>query len=285
MMKTMPKKENLVDNWNKAYKDLSTSYDEKLITPNKIVMYAQYQIVHEHIRHFLKDIESPKILEVGCGGARQSLFLALHDFDVTCADSSPEAIRLAKANFASRNAKGVFVSDDLLNSKLPAVTYDCVMSFGLLEHFEDIGPIINSMTNLLKPGGIQIHCVVPKKFSTDTIMNCVWFPARFTRNIIRRNFKDIFRKSFRDFPHYENSFSAKEYCRVFRDAGNQILKNEADGILYPFIAQLPFGINDMIAARFSDILSKLMIRTSRSESRIPHFLACSFLIVCRKDEN
>ncbi len=281
----MPKKENLVANWNRAYKDLSTSYDDRLITPNKIMTYVQNQIVHEHIRHFLQDKDSPKILEVGCGGARQSLFLALDGYDVTCADSSPEAIRLAQSNFASRNAKGVFVSDDLLNSKLSAVTYDCIMSFGLLEHFEDIGPVINSMTNLLKPGGIQIHCVIPKKFSTESIMNCVWFPARFIRNIIRRNFKDILRKSFRDFPHYENTFSAKEYCRVFRDAGNQILKNEAGGILYPFIGQLPFGINDMIAAKFGISLADLIIRTSRSESRVPHFLACSFLIVCRKDEH
>ena len=279
----MPKKENRVDNWNKDYKDLSITYDERLITPNNLVNYVQFHIVHEHIRNFLKDIDSPKILEVGCGGGRQSLFLALRGFEVTCADNSSEAIRLAQTNFASRNVKGVFVLDNLLNSRLPSASYDCVMSFGLLEHFENIKPVINSMTNLLKPGGIQIHCVIPKKFSTESIMNFIWYPARFIRNVIRRNFRDIFSRSYRDFPHYENSFSAKDYCRVFMEEGNLIIKCEAGGVLYPFIAQLPFGINNFLVTRFSGVLSNLIKRTSRSESKILHLLSVSFLIVCCKD--
>jgi len=277
------KKENLIDNWNEAYKDLPTTYDERLITANSISVNMQYAIVHDHIRNVLSDVDNPKILEVGCGGGRQSLYLALRGFDVTCADNSPDAIRLAQANFASRNAKGVFIVDDLLNTTLESASYDCVMSFGLLEHFENLEPVIKSMTNLLKPGGVQIHCIIPKKFSTDSIMNCIWYPARFIRNIVRRDFKDIFNRSYRDFPHYENSFSAEEYCKVFVKEGNQIIKCEASGLLYPFIAQLPFGIGSVLVSRFSGVLSNLIKKTSRSESKTMHFFSCAFLTLCRKN--
>jgi hypothetical protein len=46
-------------------------------------------------------------------------------------------------------AEGAFVLDDLLNSKLPDHCFDVVMSFGLLEHFEDLQPLTASLTRPL----------------------------------------------------------------------------------------------------------------------------------------
>jgi len=279
----MQKKENRINNWDQAYKKLLTTYDERPLTLANLVNYQGHKFMLEDVLNYLKGVACPKFLEVGCGGAQASLFLALRGFDVSCVDNSPEAIRLAKDNFASQNAKGIFVVDDLLNSQLPKASYDCIMSGGLLEHFEDIRPVIHAMTSLLKPRGLQIHCIIPKKFSTDSIMNFVKYPARFIRNAAKRDFEDIFYKSFRDFPHYENSFSAKEYCCVFREEGNTIIKSRAGGLLYPFMAQLPFGAGNFLARRFSGALCNLIKKTDRSESGILHFLSPTFQIVCRKN--
>jgi 2-polyprenyl-3-methyl-5-hydroxy-6-metoxy-1,4-benzoquinol methylase len=278
----MPEKGNKVENWNESYEHFKTTYSEIIDTPANLVNKMQFEFVLEDIERFLPVPRQGKILECGCGGARTSLYLARRGFDVTCSDYAPEAIRLAEDNFAACNARGTFLLDDLLNSKIPAGSFECAMSFGLLEHFEDLQPIVASITKLVMPGGIQIHCIIPKKLSTQTLMNLALYPFRFARNLLHGKFERIFGASFRDFPHYENSYTAEEYCRAFRREGNTILRCEAGGILFPFIA-LPMGIGNMLVKACSITLSKLIRRTDRTESRFLHLIAPTFYIVCRKN--
>ena len=130
-----------------------TSYSEVLDTPANLVNNIQWQFVMEDIKKYLPNFLKGKILECGCGGARTSLYLARRGFNVACSDYAPEAIRLAKDNFATGKAKGKFIQDDLLNSKIPAASFDCVMSFGLLEHFKDLHQILSSTTKFNKTRG------------------------------------------------------------------------------------------------------------------------------------
>ncbi|MFH2138231.1 MAG: class I SAM-dependent methyltransferase [Candidatus Omnitrophota bacterium] len=281
----MEKKGNEIKNWDYSYKDFKTTYTECPTTPAGLVNYLQFQFVQEDIDRYLSSKDKLRILEVGCGGARTSLFLASRGYDVTCADFSPEAIRLAKENFASFGAEGNFVQDDLLNSKLPEESFDCVMSFGLLEHFEKLNQVVKASTQLLKPGGIQIHCVITRKFSTQTVMQILFYPVNLIKNLLNsKRHKNIFKKSYRDFPHYENAFSYREYCRIFQEEGNSVLKCEAGGVLYPFIAFLPFGIGNFVVTKFQKVLSELIRKIDRSESKIMHFFSPTFLIICRKDQ-
>lgn len=277
----MSKKGNKAENWDLSYEHLKTTYSETIDTAANLVNIMQHEFVLEDIKRFLPASGQKKILECGCGGARTSLYLAKRGFDVTCSDYSPEALRLAKDNFAAFNIKASFLEDDLLNSKIPVESFDCVMSFGLLEHFEDLQPIITSITKLVKPGGIQIHNIIPKKISTQTLMNIILYPYSFIRNMLNGKFEGIFTKSYRDFPHYENTFTAKEYCRAFEREGNVILRCEAGGILYPFFS-LPMGIGERFIKLFPEIFVKLIRMTSRTESKLLHILGMSFYIVCKK---
>ncbi|RJP24826.1 MAG: class I SAM-dependent methyltransferase [Deltaproteobacteria bacterium] len=277
----MPKKGNRVENWNVSYEQLGTTYRESIEDIGDLVNNLQYEFVLEDIVRFLPSSREGKVLEVGCGGARTSLYLANRGFDVTCSDYAPEAIRLAKDNFAAHGARGKFVQDDLLHSILPAESFDCVMSFGLLEHFEDIRQVIGCITKLVKPGGIQIHCIITKKFSTQTLVNVLFYPYRFAKDLLRGNFRGIFRRSYRDFPHYENTFSAWEYCRAFREEGNEVLRCEAGGILFPFIS-LSTGVGKAFLRAFPVSLPRLIRVTDRTENRVMHILSPTFYIVCRK---
>jgi 2-polyprenyl-3-methyl-5-hydroxy-6-metoxy-1,4-benzoquinol methylase len=277
----MSKKENKVENWNSAYQGLRTTYSEELNTPANLVNRLQYEFVAEDIERFLPSREGCRVLEVGCGGARTSLYLALRGYDATCSDNAPEALRLAQSNFEAAGARGTFVRDDLLNSTLPADSFDCVMSFGLLEHFENLHPVLAATTRLTRPGGLQIHCIIPKKLSTQTLMNAIYFPGRLARNVIRGRFEQLVAKSFRDFPHYENSYSAKEYSEAFEREGNTVLRCEAGGALVPFLF-LPFGIGNRLVSSFPDGLAKLVRRMDRTESELMHRLAVTFYIVSRK---
>jgi 2-polyprenyl-3-methyl-5-hydroxy-6-metoxy-1,4-benzoquinol methylase len=270
-----------VETWNVSYEQLKTTYSETIDSPANLVNTLQYEFVLEDIERYLPNPKEARILECGCGGARASLYLAKRGFDVTCSDYAPEALRLAKDNFAACDVKGTFLQDDLLNSGIPVESFDCVMSFGLLEHFEDLRLILSNITKLVKPGGIQIHCVIPKKLSTQTLMNLVLYPLRFTKNLLSGKYERIFTASFRDFPHYENSFSAEEYCRAFEFEGNVILRCEAGGVLFPFLI-LPLGIGGRLVKAFPQFFAKAVRMTDRTESKLMHLISPTFYIVCRK---
>lgn len=277
------KKENSIENWDDSYKDFETTYSENHNTLSNLANNVQHHMVYEDIIKFLPDGNSSKILEVGCGGARTSLFLALRGFDTTCTDYATEATRLAASNYAAMDVSGKIIQDNLLNSKLPGESFDCVMSFGLLEHFEDLQPVIKNITRLVRPGGIQIHNIITKKYSTQSIMDAVWFPLKLVRNIfIKRDYYDVIRRSYRDFPHYENSFSATEYCNHFTQEGNSILRCSPSGVLYPFVA-LPLGIGNYIANKFSNSLYPIIKQTNSTESKMLHLVSPAFYIVARKN--
>lgn len=277
----MSKKGNVVSNWNSSYENLPTTYSTSFDTPSNIANIIQHEFVLEDVKKYLQPNSDLKILEVGCGGARTSVFLARNGYNTTCTDSSPEAIRLATANFKSWGLTSKVIQDDIFNSKLQKGTYDCVMSFGLLEHFEELDPVISSINSFLRPGGIHIHCIIPKKFSTETIMNLLMFPLRFMKNILTLKFDRIFVRSFRDFPHYENSYSVSDYCSAFERAGNLILRREAGGIIFPFY-NLPFGLGNFIAKTFGRQLYKLTRIIDRTESPLLHKISVTFYIVARK---
>jgi 2-polyprenyl-3-methyl-5-hydroxy-6-metoxy-1,4-benzoquinol methylase len=276
------KKGNYVENWNDSYRNFHTTYDESQVTTSNIANYVGFTFVYEDLLKYLPGIKNAKVVEVGCGGARTSLFLAMQGCEVICVDNSPEAIRLAKDNFASKNAQGTFVLEDLLNSSLPEGSFDCVMSFGLLEHFPDIHVPIKAITKLLKPGGIHIHNIIPKKFSSQIVMHALYFPVIYLKNAYRNSsFRGIIQKSFRDFPHYENSFSVREYANVFTQEGCEVLRCEAEGFLYPFI-NLPMGLGNLISRKCPNIMASLFRATDRSQSRLMHFVSPTFYIVSRK---
>lgn len=277
----MNKKGNVVSNWNSSYENLPTTYSTSFDTPSNIANIIQHEFVLEDIKRNLPERSDLRILEVGCGGARTSVFLARNGYDTTCTDSSPEAIRLAIANFESLGLVSRVLQDDIFNSNLQKNAYDCVMSFGLLEHFEELDPVISSINSFLRPGGIHIHCIIPKKFSTETIMNLLLFPFRFIKNVLTHHWKRIFIRSFRDFPHYENSYSVSDYCSAFERAGCLVLQREAGGTIFPFY-NLPFGLGNLIARTFGRYLYKLTRMIDRSESSLLHKMSVTFYIVARK---
>lgn len=274
-------KGNYISNWEADYENLKTTYSEKISSPSSLANYVQYKNVYEHILRYSSKKSLSKIIEVGCGGARSALFLAKQGMDVTCSDFAPEALRLAKDNFRVNGAEGRFVQDDLLNSKLEKEAYDCVMSFGLLEHFVDVEPVMKSMTNLLAPGGLQIHTIIPKKFSTQVLADVVWYPFRFFKRLLKGQFEGIFTKSFRDFPHYENSYDASRYCDFLRRHGHEILHCEATGSLYPFIS-LPLGLGSLLVRSARKPLLHVFSSVDIGTSRFAHFISPCYYIVARK---
>lgn len=273
------------ENWGSAYIGKAVTYVEVPRNPSDLEQMWNYKVVNDHIVNHLSNIKNPKIIEVGCGGARNALYLALQGFDVTCADYSQEALRLARANFDAFDAKGSFLLDDLMDSIIPDNTFDCVMSFGLLEHFSDLKPIIDNLTRIVKPGGIHIHLVIPKKFSTQTIMNILFFPVKLANNLIvrRQPLRGILRRSYRNFPHYENTFFWHEYCKAFEEGHNEVLKCEPGGLILPFTYWLTYiGLGYPVVKLFQSQIIKINDRVRNSTSPLIYRLSQTYTIIGRK---
>ena len=274
------------ENWGSAYTGKVVTYVEDIRNPSDLEQMWNYKVVYDHIVNNLSNIKNPKIIEVGCGGARNALYLALQGFDVTCADYSPEALRLARANFDAFGAKGSFLLDDLMDSIIPDNTFDCVMSFGLLEHFSNLKPIIEKLTRIVKPGGIHIHLVIPKKYSTQTIMNILAFPVKLVNNLIVRKqpLRGILKRSYRNFPHYENTFMWHEYCRAFEESCNEVLKCEPGGLFLPLIAwPMYIGLGYPVIKLFQSQIIKLNNMVRNSTSPLVYRLSQTYTIIARKN--
>ena len=273
------------ENWENAYTHLEVTYTENPLNPSQVELLWNYKVVHDAIVNYLPGIEKPKVIEVGCGGARNSVYLALQGIDVTCSDYSKEALRLAQANFDAHGVKGHFLLDDLMDSTIPDNTYDCIMSFGLLAHFSELKPIIDNLTRIIKPEGIHIHVVIPKKFSTQVIMNIIMYPIKLAINLFvrRQSLRGILRRSYRNYPHFENTFSRQEYCKAFEENGNEIIKCEPGGLIIPFIYWSTFiGLGYPVVKLFSRQIIKINEWVRHSRSSLIYFLSQTFIIYSRK---
>ena len=155
----------------------------------------------------------------------------------------------------------------------------------MLEHFSDIKPIINTLTRILKPGGIHIHLIIPKKFSTQIIMNILMFPVKLIYNIVkRRPLHGILRRSYRNFPHYENSFSLQEYSKAFEKYGNTVIETNLGGLLIPFTNNLRYiGLGTLFVKLFQKNIIKINNLVKDSKSSIIYRLSPTFTIVSRKN--
>ena len=275
------------DNWEHAYTHLEVTYTENPRTPSQVELLWNYKVIHDTIINYLPNVEKLKVIEVGCGGARNAVYLALRGMDVTCSDYAEDALRLAKANFNANGAKGKFLSDDLLDSAIPDNSYDCVMSFGLLEHFEKLEPIIEGVTRIVKPGGIHIHVIIPKKFSTRVIVSTLMFPFKLALNLFvrRQRLKGILKRSYRNFPHFESTFTRHDYARVFEKSGNKVLKCEPGGLIIAFLDPLTqIGLGYPLVKLFSNQIISINEWVRNSRSKMTYSFSQSFILYCRKNK-
>lgn len=123
------------------------------------------------------------VLEVGCGSARLSTYMAAQGYVVTGLDYSSNALQVAYQNLLklvgdgdmagfSEHVERVNVGPHRLvlgdATDLPFLNgeFDIVLSTGLLEHFREPDRVVGEMVRVLKPGGFFYSDVVPRKFSS-----------------------------------------------------------------------------------------------------------------------
>src|SRR4051812_11632378 len=101
-----------------------------------------------------------KILEIGCGAGRFSIPLLDQGFSLTCIDTSAELVEVFKKHLKPHHKAHVACKDVYHLEG----TFDHIIGFFVLHHFEDHGPLFEKLKALLKPGG-KIGFVEPNPFN------------------------------------------------------------------------------------------------------------------------
>ncbi|MBI3026871.1 class I SAM-dependent methyltransferase [Candidatus Woesearchaeota archaeon] len=106
----------------------------------------------EAIYKLLKSINAYRILDVGCGLGKVSVYLAGKGLDVTGIDISPRLIKLAKDK-AKKNKLKVRFECIRLEKIHPKEKFDAVLFAGVLEHIEHEERMMAEARRVLKNNG------------------------------------------------------------------------------------------------------------------------------------
>lgn len=107
----------------------------------------------------LPDLRGKRVAELGGGGSYFLVGIAKQGALVTAVDYSEVGIELTKKIFAANRVVGDAICADVFNWH-PAVRFDAVLHFGLIEHFEDPVPLLRVCDALLAKEG-QVIFVMP----------------------------------------------------------------------------------------------------------------------------
>lgn len=162
------------------------------------------------------------VLECGCGAAGIGVDLGLQGWRVTGLDISEDALEMARQNAVSH---GLGEELKLLVGRVeappvPDGSFDVVTSFGLLEHFEDMGPVMDGMVRTIRPGGLFVAEVVsfrPSALVAGRLFNMAVSAGYNLARLRARKALQSWRKLVPDF--YEKPLGRNGCRRVLEQAG------------------------------------------------------------------
>jgi tellurite methyltransferase len=100
-----------------------------------------------------------KVLDVGCGGGRNLIYLLQNGFEVYGVDPNPEAVKAVRqlsSTLASNNALENFTVASAENLPFEAASFDLIICSAVLHFAQDhdhFDSMLRSIWRVLKPGG------------------------------------------------------------------------------------------------------------------------------------
>jgi len=221
-MGNFQKKGNLIKDWDKHWVGKE---EANMPRGSKEWINLCWQMGFEYWEQvFEKFSPGKEMLECGAGTAKVSVHMAKKGYNCTMLDNSETGLNYGKIEFAGAGLEGKFVLGDVMKLPFKDGTFDIVFSGGLLEHFEDVRPVIKEMVRVLRPGGVFSADIIPKSrwFSTQGLADRLAFCGSIFLRIVKLQLKDAVKNSRQPFPFYESPMSCGGYRKIIKEAG---LKN------------------------------------------------------------
>lgn len=102
-----------------------------------------------------------RLIEIGCGGSRWlPYFHRVFGYEVSGIDYTLAGVRLAQTILDQTGVSGQVVQGDLFDPPPDWIgRFDVVVSFGLVEHFENTSQVVSACARYLRPGGRMMTLV------------------------------------------------------------------------------------------------------------------------------
>lgn len=120
------------------------------------------EIINKILFLFDGDISGKTFLEIGCGNGELLYQLKLHGACVTGLEIGPQA-ELVEQRYH------IPVVRSYLDGKTFGTPFDCIYSYGCLEHIDDLDVFFAACRACLKPGGLFLHSVPNAALSFDKV--------------------------------------------------------------------------------------------------------------------
>ena len=136
--------------------DESWSDDVRLRVP------SSWMITTRNLQQLLRGRVRPadRFLEIGCApGKLLSWVAAVLKAEVSGLDYSERGLSTAKRLFSALNLQGDLRCEDLRDTSFAPASFDWVVSYGVIEHFDDPRDVVSAHLRLVKPGGTTVMTV------------------------------------------------------------------------------------------------------------------------------
>ena len=193
------------------------------------------------------DLAGMKVLDAMCGSGQTTEYLLAHGAEVTGLDISNEVIDSFRARWKNVHA----VKRSLLDSGLPAASFDCVVVVGGLHHIHpNLNLAITEIHRVLKPGG-HLCFMEPHTGSLPDIIRRVWY------------------KFDRYFSDNEKAIDMKALQRDFRSQFELKVANYLGNLAFLLVLNsLIFRIPCRAKKYYSPLLMKLEEKIDKLQGRL-----------------
>lgn len=177
--------------WNTYYRGLGRDYS----------LYLYNQQLLDLIEQSLGgNCAEQRVLEIGCGKAKESQELARRGACVFGVDYSADALRLLSSELVRTDSRMAALEADGRRLPFPDQSFDLCFSQGVIEHFTDPQPLLREQFRVLRPGGTLV-VEVPNKYTIYT------------------PYKHLLMRLGRWSPGWEREYSPAQLVRTVRQAG------------------------------------------------------------------
>ena len=136
--------------YKKIISDLQNSYNHAAPEREQAPLQTWKAQERQGFLAALQQAGKEKLLEIGAGTGRDSLFFQEQGFEVVCTDLSPEMVALCRAKGLDAHTM------DFLNLDFPLESFDAVYGLNCLLHVpkSDLKNILQTIQKLMQPEGL-----------------------------------------------------------------------------------------------------------------------------------